>query len=81
MTRLRERVISTSSPRRVGRDALFRESYMETVGEPAVLREAKAIANYLRKRTVFIQDDELLVGFDAPTDMPMPEIAPNLLPP
>ena len=81
IARLRERVTSTPSPRRVGRDALFRESYIGTVGEPAVLREAKAIAHYLRKRTVFIQDDELLVGVDAPTDMPMPEIDPNLLPP
>ena len=81
IARLRERVTSTPSPRRVGRDALFRESYIGTVGEPAVLREAKAIAHYLRKRTVFIQDDELLIGVDAPTDVPMPEIDPNLLPP
>ena len=81
ISRLRARITSTPSARHVGKDALFKESYMKTVDEPIVLREAKAIANYLSKRTVLIRDDELLAGFDAPTDIQTPELDSDLLPP
>ena len=43
-------------------DKLRRESYAQTEGEPAVLREAKAIAHVYRHQAVIIRDGELLVG-------------------
>ncbi|MBD3182092.1 hypothetical protein GF312_07360 [Candidatus Poribacteria bacterium] len=39
-----------------------RESMAETEGEPAVIREAKAIANAFRHRMLAIHDGELVVG-------------------
>jgi len=41
---------------------LHRESFAQTEGEPAVIREAKAIAHYYRNQAVIIRDGELLVG-------------------
>ncbi|MBN1630902.1 MAG: hypothetical protein JW990_14155, partial [Thermoleophilia bacterium] len=38
------------------------ESYMETEGQPAVIRRAKALANILGKMTIRIEDGDLLVG-------------------
>jgi len=38
------------------------ESYKETQGEPEVIRRAKGLDNVLRKCTVIIQDDEMIVG-------------------
>jgi len=38
------------------------ESYKQTQGEPEVIRRAKGLDNVLRKGTVIIQDDELIVG-------------------
>ncbi len=41
---------------------LRKESFSQTEGEPAVMREAKAFAHFCRNRTVVIQDGELIVG-------------------
>ncbi len=38
------------------------ESYRQTEGEPQILRRAKATAHYLDKKTIFIEEDELIVG-------------------
>jgi formate C-acetyltransferase len=38
------------------------ETMKQTEGEPYVIRRAKALANYLAKKTLFITDDEVIVG-------------------
>ena len=38
------------------------ESWKENEGLPSILRRAKATANYLDKRTIYIDDDELICG-------------------
>lgn len=38
------------------------ESWRENEGLPSILRRAKATANYLDKRTIYIDDDELICG-------------------
>ena len=43
-------------------EALRQESWDQTEGEAAVVREAKAYAHYCRNRTLVIHDDELIVG-------------------
>ncbi|MDP6779451.1 MAG: pyruvate formate lyase family protein [Candidatus Latescibacteria bacterium] len=43
-------------------ERLRTESFAQTKGEPAVIREAKAFAHFCRNRTVVIQDGELIVG-------------------
>jgi len=44
------------------RAVLLTASYQETEGEPAVIRRAKGLANILDKMTLYILDDELIVG-------------------
>ena len=41
---------------------LITESYRQTEGEPAIIRNAKAYSNMLEKMPVIIDNDELLVG-------------------
>lgn len=41
---------------------LVMASYKQTEGEPTILRRAKATAHYLDNKTIFIEDDELIVG-------------------
>ena len=55
----------------VEKAALVVESLRETEGEPEILRRAKATANFLDNRTVFIEDDELIVGNVASKPMGM----------
>ena len=38
------------------------ESYQQTEGEPETIRRAKALKNLLEKMTIYIEDDELIVG-------------------
>lgn len=38
------------------------ESWSQNEGLPSILRRAKATANYLDKRTIYVDDDELIVG-------------------
>lgn len=38
------------------------ESWRQNEGLPSILRRAKATANYLDKRTIYIDDDELICG-------------------
>lgn len=47
------------------RARIVTRSYKETEGEPMVIRRAKAIAEVLRKMTIFIQKDQLIVGNQA----------------
>jgi pyruvate-formate lyase len=39
------------------------ESFKQTEGEPHPIRRAKALANYLAKKTLFITDFETVVGW------------------
>ena len=41
---------------------LREESMAQTMDEPPVIREAKALAHYYRNRPLVIEDDELIVG-------------------
>lgn len=47
------------------------ESLKQTEGEPMILRRAKATAHFLDNRTIFIEDDELIVGNIAAQPMGM----------
>ena len=47
------------------------ESLSKTEGEPQILRRAKATAHYLDNRTIFIEEDELIVGNIAAKPMGM----------
>ena len=49
-------IISTEKGR------LLTDSYMQTVSEPEVMRNAKALSNVLDNVPVYIQDGELIVG-------------------
>jgi formate C-acetyltransferase len=44
------------------RARLWTESFRESEGQPMVIRRAKALANYLEKKTIFITAGELIVG-------------------
>jgi formate C-acetyltransferase len=44
------------------RARFYTESYKETEGKPTVLRRAQALANILRKMTVYISEGERVVG-------------------
>ena len=46
----------------IERPRYLTESHKQTVGEPEVIRRAKALANVLNKITIHIQEDELIVG-------------------
>lgn len=46
----------------IERAILFTESYKETEGQPEIIRRAKSLEKLLRKMTIRIEDDELLVG-------------------
>jgi len=50
---------------------LVLESLRRTEGEPQILRHAKAMAHLLEQRTIFIEDDELIVGNPASRPMGM----------
>lgn len=46
----------------IERARYWTESMKQTEGEPQVIRRAKALANYLAKKTIFILPDELITG-------------------
>lgn len=46
----------------VERARLITESYRETEGEPYIIRRAKGLKYVLEKMTIFIDDEELIVG-------------------
>jgi len=47
------------------RALLITESYQQTGGEPYVLRKAKALKNILANMSIYIEDDQLIVGNQA----------------
>jgi formate C-acetyltransferase len=46
----------------IERGRYMTESFKQTDGEPYAIRRAKALANYLNKKTLFIEPDTLLAG-------------------
>jgi len=60
--KLEKRLQVDTYPVCVEKPVLIIESYRQTEGEPMVVRNAKALAHYLDNRTIFIEDDELIVG-------------------
>ncbi|CAG0946075.1 formate C-acetyltransferase [Anaerolineae bacterium] len=60
--KLRERLFVDKYPVCIEKIRLVTESYKQTEGEPQIIRRAKALANVLDKITIFIEDDELIVG-------------------
>ncbi len=60
--RLKEKLQVKEYPICVEKARLVMEIYKQAEGEPAILRRAKATAHYLDNRTIFIEDDELIIG-------------------
>ncbi|MDO4168604.1 MAG: pyruvate formate lyase family protein [Lachnospiraceae bacterium] len=46
----------------IERGLYFTQSFQETEGEPLILRWAKALMHYAKNATVYIDDDQLIVG-------------------
>ena len=46
----------------IERPRLFAESYKQTDGQPECIRQAKALEHFLDNRTIFIFEDERIVG-------------------
>lgn len=60
--RLKERVLATYPEIDLENAGILTESFMETEGEPLVIRKAKAFRRQCQEKTVKIWDDELIVG-------------------
>jgi pyruvate formate-lyase/glycerol dehydratase family glycyl radical enzyme len=60
--RLKKRLEMDQYPICVEKAQLVMESYKQSEGEPTIIRRAKATAHYLDNKTIFIEDDELIVG-------------------
>ncbi len=69
--RLRERLRVDHFQICVEKAALVVESFRKTEGEPEILRRARATANFLDNKTIFIEDDELIAGNIASKPMGM----------
>ncbi len=63
--RLRERVINAKPYLCTERALLATEGYQMTESEPNIIRRAKVLDHVLRNMTVYILDDELIVGHQA----------------
>lgn len=60
--RLKERVLNIRPEMDLENARIVTESFMETEGEPLVLRKAKAFRKLCMEKTVTIWEDELIVG-------------------
>lgn len=60
--KLKKRLEVDELPICVEKARLVMESYRKTEGEPQIVRRAKATAHYLDNKTIFIEEDELIVG-------------------
>ncbi|HVN96086.1 MAG TPA: pyruvate formate lyase family protein [Syntrophorhabdaceae bacterium] len=69
--KLKERLKVKEFPICTEKVRLVTESMRQTEGEPMILRRAKATAHFLDNRTIFIEDDELIVGNIAQKPMGM----------
>lgn len=62
VARIKERFLQITPEICVERAKLITESYKETADQPIHIRRAKALEKILNEMTIFIQDDELIVG-------------------
>ena len=62
LQRLMAKVNPKSYPICIEKARLVIESYSAHAGLPQITRKALAIAHFLDNRTIFIEDDELIVG-------------------
>ena len=69
--KLKERLQVEEYPICIEKARLIMEMYKKHEGDPPMLRRAKATAYYLDNRTIFIEDDELIVGNIAAKPMVM----------
>ena len=60
--KLRQRLNVDKYPICAEKARLIVESLEQTEGEPMIVRRAKATAHYLDHKTIFIEDDELIIG-------------------
>jgi pyruvate formate-lyase/glycerol dehydratase family glycyl radical enzyme len=60
--RLKDKLHPERYPICVEKACLIMESYRQTQGLPQIVRRAIATAHYLDNKTIFIEDDELIVG-------------------
>lgn len=60
--KLKEKVLHATPSIDVENARILTESFQQTEGEPLVLRKAKAFYAQCVSKTIFIQDDELIVG-------------------
>lgn len=60
--RLRESLRVDTFPICIEKTRLVMESYLKTEGMPQIVRRAMATAHYLDNKTIFIEDDELIIG-------------------
>jgi pyruvate formate-lyase/glycerol dehydratase family glycyl radical enzyme len=75
--KLRENIHPDKYPVCTEKIRLVTESFRQTEGEPQILRRAKALAHYLDNKTIFIEDDELIVGNVASERMGIEADAPT----
>src|SRR5512137_981142 len=62
VTSIKERFIKITPEICVERAQLITESYKETEDQPIHIRRAKSLEKILDRMTIFIQEDELIVG-------------------
>jgi formate C-acetyltransferase len=74
---IRARLMKTSTVPDPEHQKLREESLAQTVGEPEVIREAKAMAHYFRNRALVINDGELVVGSSPWVKVGSEKIMPN----
>jgi pyruvate formate-lyase/glycerol dehydratase family glycyl radical enzyme len=60
--RLRESLRVDTFPICIEKARLVMESYLQTQGMPQIVRRAMATSHYLDNKTIFIEDNELIVG-------------------
>jgi pyruvate-formate lyase len=63
--RLRKNIVNSKPELCSQRAVIITESYRRTEGEPIIMRRAKALKDLLERMSIFIGDDELIVGHQA----------------
>ncbi|NLE77430.1 MAG: glycyl radical protein [Chloroflexi bacterium] len=72
VARLRERLLDTAPALCAERGLLVTEAYAQHQADPVVLRRAKALAHTLAHMTIYIDEDEVIVGNQASTPRAAP---------
>lgn len=62
ITRLKATLKNSKFPLCVEKASIVLDSYKRNAGRPLIIQRAQATADYLDNKTIFIEDDELLIG-------------------